>query len=1113
MSSHPQLCAILIAAWSPFIATAQVAKPDAAVVEFFERDVRPVLASRCYSCHGPQQQFSSLRVDSREALLKGGNRGPALVPGDASLSLLARAVRHDGLKMPSGGKLPPEQIAALEKWIGMGAPWPEQARPQTSTTAGPKANAPGMYEKLRKEHWAFQPVKPSPPPVVPGLAHPVDQFLVSAMRKGGLQPAGPADRRTLIRRLSLVLTGLPPTPLEADLFAHDEAPGAYERLVDRLLASPHFGEHWARHWMDVMRFAETFGNDWNYEIKGSWLYRDYLIRAFNNDVPYNQLVREHLAGDLLAKPRINAKDGINESIIGTEFLRFGELGHDDCVRFRQIRTDVVDNQIDTLGKAFQGLTIACARCHDHKLDPIPTRDYYGIYGALTSSRMVMRNAGLPEAANNTKQRLAQLKPQIRGELAKVWLDEVRMLPRYMMAARRAWKAEQPDQQDLTQLSMARMQAWVTLMEKRNPALEDPLYPFLQGAFGPGLSGQANAWAALQQNYQAEAKSRAAYNREHFQPFGNPAEPGFGGWHADGAALFDGPSPSGEFAVASDGPRAVTGIFPAGVYTNVLSERLNGGLRSPLAPKDKKFVSLQVMGGKLGAWRTILDNCMLSEDYKTLEHDSLKWVKIPNRTDQPAMPFYLELVTKTDNPRIPDRPGRLKATQADVDSPYSYFGIARAVIHDVDETPKDELSHMLRIFAGAEPNGPDALASRYQQAAADSIRRWAAGQASDDDARWLGWLLENHLLTNEPGMTPQLQSLIGEYRFAEARIEAPRVFEGLADLDPGYNFPVLPAGDATNPGRMVERGFLELISGTDAGFGVTGSGRREMGELIASEKNPLTARVMANRIWLHVFGRGLVPTADNFGTYGEPASNPELLDYLAGSFVENGWSVKKQIRLLVMSQSFRQESRASEAARKTDPQNRLLSHYSVRRIEGESIRDSILAVSGRLDPAMYGPPVQPNREEPKDYRKLFQGPLDGDGRRSLYTKVTRHEGSRFLETFDFPNPTVARGNRDTTNVPPQALALLNDPFVIEQAGVWADRLIARNAQSAGTRIEEMFRQLLGRSPDEGERERFTGLTSEIASLHKVAADKVMGSQTVWKDVAHAMFNLKEFIYVW
>ena len=297
--------------------------------------------------------------------------------------------------MPMGSKLAPEEIAAIEKWITLGAPWP-------SATAASAASAPGFYEKIKKEHWAFQPLplarplspsdrppsdKGGPQGSVPSKAakddiHPVDHLIREALDKANLKPAAPADRQTLIRRLSLVLTGLPPTPLEVDLFVRDTSPDAYGRLVDRLLASPHFGERWARHWMDVMRFAETFGNDWNYEIKGAWLYRDYLIRAFNQDVPYDQLIREHLAGDLLPKPRINAKEGINESVIGTSSLRLGELGHDDCIRFRQIRTDVVDNQIDTLGKAFQGLTVACARCHDHKLDPIPTSDYYALYGAL-----------------------------------------------------------------------------------------------------------------------------------------------------------------------------------------------------------------------------------------------------------------------------------------------------------------------------------------------------------------------------------------------------------------------------------------------------------------------------------------------------------------------------------------------------------------------------------------------------------------------------------------------------------------------------------------------------------------------------------------------------------
>src|SRR5438132_5686120 len=423
------------------------------------------------SCHGPTQQFSSLRVDSRQALLKGGSRGPAIVPGDASLSLLAKAVPHEGLKMPVGGKLAAEEIAAIEKWINLGAPWPAD-NAASSATAG----APGFYERIKKEHWAFQPLRDPQPEE--GVSHPVDRFIFAALRKAGLNPAEPANRQTLIRRLSLTLTGLPPTPLEVDLFVHDDSPGAYPRLVDRLLDSPHFGEHWARHWMDVMRFAETFGNDWNYEIKGAWLYRDYLIRAFNQDVPYDQLIREHFAGDLLEKPRINAREGINESLIGTSFLRLGELGHDDCIRFRQIRTDVVDNQIDTLGKAFQGLTVACARCHDHKLDPIPTSDYYGLYGVLTSSRMVMRDADTPVVNAAAKQRLRGLKPLIRAELAKQWIEESNLIPRYLLAAHRAWKGLPPKEQDLTELSLDRIQAWLALLEKQKPGMEEPLYPWI-----------------------------------------------------------------------------------------------------------------------------------------------------------------------------------------------------------------------------------------------------------------------------------------------------------------------------------------------------------------------------------------------------------------------------------------------------------------------------------------------------------------------------------------------------------------------------------------------------------------------------------------------------------
>jgi hypothetical protein len=519
-----------------------------------------------------------------------------------------------------------------------------------------------------------------------------------------------------------------------------------------------------------------------------------------------------------------------------------------------------------------------------------------------------------------------------------------------------------------------------------------------------------------------------------------------------------------------------------------------------------------MGGKLGARRTILDNCMLSEDYQTIDSDLLAWIKIPNRDDQPALPFYLELVTKASNPRIPDRPDRLKATPEQLASPNSYFGITHAVLHDVDETPRDELTHMSRLFAGDAPADLTALAARYTSIVRQALIAWGEGKATDDDARWIAWLLQNRLIANSRDMSPRLRGLIDEYRVAESRITEPTVFYGMADFDPGYDFPVLPGGDANHPGNVVPRGFLQLVNKSGSALKVSGSGRREIAEILASTDNPLTARVMVNRIWQHVFGRGIVTTADNFGLYGERPSHAELLDFLAARFVRDGWSIKKQIRLLVLSKTFQQGSEHSQRSVESDPLNRLLSHYPVRRLEAESIRDAILSASGRLDRTLYGPSIQPYRIEPKDYRKLHQGPLDGDGRRSLYIKVTRHEGSRFLDTFDFPNPNVARGNRDVTNVPPQALALLNDPFVLGQAAVWADRLIAQQPPTADARIEAMFRSALGRLPDAAEKERFNGLLKELASLHKTQADQLLTSRPVWKDMAHAVFNLKEFIYV-
>jgi hypothetical protein len=1004
----------------------------AADVEFFEARVRPVLAKNCYSCHAAEKQFSGLRVDSREALLKGGKRGAAVVPGAASESLLVRAIRHESgvAAMPMGSKLKADEIAAVEEWVKAGAVWPASAKPATAD----------WYERAAKTHWSFQPVKNPVPPVVRNTAWPrneIDRFILAALEAKGLAPAGPADQQTLARRTSLVLTGLP--SVSGD--------------IDSLIASPHFGEQFARHWMDVMRYGETRGYEWNYEIVGAWRYRDYLIRAFNSDVPFDQLVREHVAGDLLEKPRINARERINESIIGTTFFRLGEAGHDDCIKFRELSLDVVDNQIDTLGKAFQGLTLSCARCHNHKLDPIPTDDYYGLFGILNSSRAVTHTIDTPAPV---APELLKTKDAVRAELGRVWISQVDSL--------------RPD--------------------AKKAAFDDPMFPWL--AMRNTEAAQfAEVWQRLAALYNDEMAVRAKFNRANFTAYTDMKT-----WFSSGLGLRA--ASAGDITPATEGDRVLTAMVPAGLHTNLVTDRWNGALRSPLLPKTHKYISLRLMGGRLASRRTVLDNCAIGEGYKTLENDSPKWMRLDTISAE-KLPAFVEVITKFDNPRIPDRPGMLKESPAELAAPRSYFGAMGAVLHDTPETPREELGHLARLFDGPAPASLEELAARYRM-----IAKRALAAQTDDDVRWLDSLLRHGLLSNDRNASPKLAELVAAYRGLEAKLPAPRVVDGMADAGEGFDTPVLVTGDPHSPGAIAPRHFLSRI-GNAASLSTHGSGRRELAEILASPSNPLTARVIVNRVWHAMFGRGLVGTPDNFGREGERPSNPELLDYLATRFMNEGWSIKKLVRLIASSQTFQQAGGSNNEA---DPRNILLSHFPARRLPAESVRDSILNASGRLDPALYGQSIAPPRNDPQDYRRLFNGPLDGAGRRSIYTQITRMEGFRFLEIFDYPNPMAARGSRDVTNVPAQALAMLNDPFVLDQARVWGERLARDGAASPEERIDSMFRTALGRPATPSERARFTGLAAEVASLQGVPRD----SPTVWRDVAHAVFNLKEFVYI-
>jgi mono/diheme cytochrome c family protein len=1093
-----------VVAGSPDNAPTRVA--STADAEFFESRVRPVLAKSCYGCHGPDQQQSSLRVDSREALLKGGARGPSIVPGDPEKSLLVKAIRHDGLKMPIGARLKDADISAVEDWIRKDAPWPVVAAAKGSSRKD-------HYAQLAREHWAFQPVRNVIAPEVKDSSWAktsLDRFILSRLQQSKLSPAKPADKRILMRRLSYILTGLPPTAEEMDRFAADTAPDAYARLVDRVLASPRFGEHWARHWLDLVRFGETRGYEWNYEIVGAWRYRDYLIRALNGDVPYNQLVREHIAGDLLETPRINSKDGLNESLIGTAFYRLGEAGHDDCVMFREIALDVIDNQIDTLTKTFQGLTVSCARCHDHKLDPVPTEDYYGLYSILNSSRVVTHTLDLPQVNAHRIERMKGLKQGIRDEIAAVWKREAAKTTQYMLTSRSA-----AGDARVGGLNAARRESWAKALSLSGAAMDEPSYPWatLMCRTAANEKYLASEAMPLVDRYKREAIERRAFNRENFQQIASFSAKMPDGWTATGTSVTDGFASAGDFTIKPEGDQALQNVLVKGFYTNLLSGRLNGALRSPDLPKDRKFISVRVMGGNLGARRTVIDNCAIGENYKVFENGNFTWVKLDTFAKEKRLPVFVELVTRSDNPRLPDRPGVLKKDQEKLlDDPRSYFGIAAAVTHDVPETPRETLSHMLPLFERGIPSKWESLAKAYQTRIEAAVERWSNRTETEDDVRWLDWLLQNDLLPNQTDATLKLERLISEYRAIESEIPAPRVVEGLGDSGPGIEFPVLIGGNAKTYGDPAPRRFLKDILGDAPIAAAAGSGRRELAEMIASPENPLTARVMVNRIWQQIFGRGIVATVDNFGVIGDKPTHPELLEHLAGEFIAQGWSIKKMIRSMVLSETFRQSGEITAQAREVDPQNALLHHYPLRRLEAESIRDTLLNASGKLNSSLFGPSTDPYRDQPQEYRRLFSGPLDGKGRRSLYLKVTRMEGTRFLETFDYPAPMAARGNRDVTNVPAQALALLNDPFVLAEAEECARRLLSMPAESVDARVGQLFAMALGRQPNSVEYERFRGLASELASLQKVPREELPNNLTVWKDLAHTIFNMKEFIYI-
>jgi hypothetical protein len=921
----------------------------------------------------------------------------------------------------------------------MGAPWPAAA----AERPGAGKERFDLHERAR--FWSFQALKAVPPPAVQQRdwpCSPLDAFVLARLEAAGSRPAPAADKRTLIRRLSFDLLGLPPAPAEVDAFLADDSPDAYERLVDRLLASPHYGERWGRHWLDLVRYAETCGHEFDADLPDAWRYRDYVIRAFNDDLPYDRFVVEHVAGDLLPRPRYHPADGTNESIVATGFWFLGEAKHSP-VDVRADQADRIDNQLDVFGKTFLGLTVACARCHDHKFDPIPQADYYALCGYLRSSRYQQAFLDRPERSAPLLRRLTGLRAEADALAVAVSANALRGQLEGLVDGVRSGRVRLPD-------------SWLQ----------------------PAPAAQAAGTV-----------------------FADFARDGFRGWYVTGQAFGDGPAqgivqragvPPVQRVV---GPGWADSRFPSGV--------LQGALRSPTFTLQTKRIWYHA-AGREARINLIVDGYQHIRD-----------------------PIYggLTVRLKSDEPRwLAQDVGMWTGHRAYIeilDDGPGYAVVDRIVFRD-DGPPEEPANPLLApLVQDAAPAAPDALARKVQPLCQEIVAQWRTGAlrtAPDAGHRIaiLNELLQGDWLrplsaapdAEHARRLARLEALREQIRTLEASLPAPRRAMALAD-GTGENEHLFIRGNHKNLGDEVPRRFLEVLAGTGQPAPRQGSGRLELAERLVHPSNPLLPRVLVNRLWQHHFGEGIVRSPDSFGALGTPPTHPELLDYLATEFVRRGWSVKELHRLMLLSSTFRMASRGDPAAERQDPENKLLHRMPVRRLEAEAIRDAMLCVSGRMERTLYGPgvptyltPFMLGRGRPEQ-----SGPLDGAGRRSVYLAVRRNFLTPMFLAFDYPTPFTTIGRRSVSNVPAQALTLMNNPFVVQQAERWARRVLAEPAANGDERLTRLYLLAFGRPPSEDEVRDARGFLEEQGRQYDGPADV-----RVWADLCHVLLNVKEFIFV-
>ena len=953
---------------------------DPAKLEFFEARIRPVLIKHCYECHSAKSEEvkGSLLVDSAAGLLQGGDSGPAIITGKPNESPLIEALRYDGVEMPPAGRLPANVVKDFERWVEMGSPDPRTDSP-----------APGVIKPQRtidleagRQFWAFRPIVNHERPKISDKSWPksdIDAFVLQKLEAAGLKPAIDADRRTLIRRVYFDLIGLPPSPEEVAAFLKDESDAALRKVVDRLLESPQFGVHWGRHWLDVARYADSNGADFNATFHNAWKYRDYVIDSFNQDKPFDQFVREQIAGDLLPH---DSDEQLTEGIIATGFLMLGTKMLSERDK-EKLTMDVVDEQLNTLGQSFMAVTLGCARCHDHKFDPIPTKDYYALAGILKSTRTLQGES---------------------QQYVSTW-------PRRQLPA----KDEQVAAVEKFEVTKKELQASIKDVKNQATTLGKKIELL-----------RKNTNSLLVDD--SEAKLTGSWTKSTY------SKPFIGEGY-----IHDAKSEKGEkwaeFTVR--------------------------------IPRTAKYDVQLAYAGTSGR----ADNVPISIKHAEAEVE----VSLDQEKKGPIDDIFASL---GHFPFDADKPAIITvSTRGTV----GYVIIDAVRLVELDDKGKPVVNEISEDDEELKEAEADLKAATEQQ------KQLEADLKKLDE--------------NAP------QPLPAAIAVAEAK-----------EID---DCEINIRGEHRNLGPKAPRGFLQVAySGPAPKIEEKQSGRLELAEWIASPQHPLTPRVFVNRIWHHLMGQGIVASVDNFGRLGDQPTHPELLDRLAADFMRDGWSTKSMVRQIVLSRTYRLSSQHNEDSWNADPRNQLLWRANRRRIPAESIRDSILSVSGQLDVTPDGSPVKglgtlvtqnvANEKQIEQKETLH---------RSVYLPIIRSQLPPMLIVFDFADPDLVVGRRPVTNVPAQALLLLNSPFVMEQAEVAADRVsssIAKkkdeDAADARMIIERTYELVLSRRPTAAEVDRAEVFLEAATRSDDAATDNSKDGSKVMSalgQLIHTLFASVEF----